>query len=294
MHHRSLLRAAGASLLTSALLAGCGSGGGAGSPMPAAEKAVPVDTIALAADKLVEARTARTAVVVKEGANGASVTGQGVYDARTGRTSLAVVDAAGDKGRIVFDGTTVYVKVPPDQAAELPGGKPWLEIDVAAVARAADPRFQNVVKATNIDPAQGLAYLKGVTGDVRRVGTETLRGVASTRYRAIVDLRAALARQTATARLHITQALGQVESGSFPIDAWIDGQGRLRKLHYELTLRGKRDKDAASRSSTIEFFDFGAAAVIQRPPSGQVSNFLELLGRLQRELRERQGRDGPS
>jgi hypothetical protein len=279
MHIKTLLRAAGAALAAGAVLAACGTGE-SGPPASEAERATWLDAVTQAADMTVKARTARTAIELKEGADDTAATGEGVYDARSGRVRLAVVDDAGVTGGIIFDRNVVYVEIPEDQRAAIPGGKRWLKIDVAAIAGASDAGLQNLAQTGNVDPTQGLVLLKGMTADIRRVGTESLRGATTTHYRGKVDLDKLLAVSAAQVGSPVHQALQQVESSSFPTDVWVDGSGRLRKMRYEMTVRGKDGKGKAARQGTIEFFDFGTTARIHLPAEDQVFDFSELLAQM--------------
>lgn len=279
MRIQSLLRAAGVAFAAGAILAAC-AGGDGGQPASDAEQAAWLTAVNLAAERTDQARTARIAFELKEGSDGTTATGQGVYDARAGRVRLSVVDDAGVKGGVIFDRSTVYIEIPPDQRAAVPDGKPWLEVDLSMLAGSTDPGIQRLAQTGNVDPTQGLALLKGMTNDIRPVGSETVRGAATTHYRGHVDVRRLLASSPSQVDPRIQQALRHVETGSFPADVWVDGAGRLRKLGYEMTVRGSDGKSKAKRVGTIEFFDFGTTADVELPPADQTFDFAELLGKL--------------
>ena len=91
--------------------------------------------------------------------------------------------------QIVVDGTTIYLRAP--MLGGLLGTTGWLSArdDLAATARR---RWASVPRTD--DPSQILESLRGVAGDLEVVGTEEVRGVATTRYTATVDLARALDR----------------------------------------------------------------------------------------------------
>ncbi len=59
-----------------------------------------------------------------------------------------------------------------------------------------------------------------------------------------------------------------------PADVWIDEQGRLRKIHYAVTLKVPEDMEATATQMTIEttqeLFDFGVTVKVTPPPANQV------------------------
>jgi hypothetical protein len=279
MRIQSLLRATGVALAAGAMLAACGGGEG-GPPASDAEKAAWLTAVNLAAERTDHARTARIAFELEEGSDGTTATGQGVYNARAGWVQLSVVDDAGVKGGVIFDRSTVYIEIPPDQRAAVPDRKPWLKVDLSMLAGSTDPGIQRLAQTANVDPTQGLALLKGMTDDIRLVGPETVRGAATTHYRGHVDVRRLLASSPSQVDPRIQQALRHIETSSFPTDVWVDEAGRLRKMGYEMTVRGGDGKGKAERVGTIEFFDFGTTAKVQLPPKDQVFDFSELLGKL--------------
>lgn len=290
MHTHSLPRAAGVALVVSALLAACGTGGVNGPPASDADKAVWLKAVTLAAERTLQAKTARMAVELSEGAEKTTAKGEGLYDTSAGRVSLTVVDDAGVKGGIVFDRDIVYVEVPPDQRATIPGRKPWLKVDVAMLAGTSDPDLKSLAQTGNVDPTQSLTLIKGMTRDVTRIGTDTLRGVPTTHYRGNIDLHTLLARPTAKLEPHVQAALQQIAADPFPADVWVDRDGRLRKMRYEMPVRGQNATDKPKRIGTVEFFDFGTNASIAIPNDDEVFDFSRVL----RRLRTRTGDRGRS
>jgi hypothetical protein len=57
-----------------------------------------------------------------------------------------------------------------------------------------------------------------------------------------------------------------------PADAWIDQQGRLRKMHYTVSVKS-RDEATPGRmtiETTLELYDFGVEVNVTPPPANQV------------------------
>jgi hypothetical protein len=78
-------------------------------------------------------------------------------------------------------------------------------------------------KAIDVSPARLLGYAQAAT-DARRVGRETVDGVPTTHYYAEIDL----------SRYAIRRTLGD----SLPVDVWIDGSGRIRRVTAQLSAAG--------------------------------------------------------
>src|SRR5438876_404094 len=71
-------------------------------------------------------------------------------------------------------------------AGKLPGGARWVKIDLGRVTQALGLNMQQLAGQSN--PAQFLQYLRATAGTVTPVGSELVRGVPTTHYRATVDL----------------------------------------------------------------------------------------------------------
>lgn len=114
--------------------------------------------------------------------------------------------------------------------------------------------------------------MRAVTGDVQTVGIEELRGVETTRYRAVVDP-ARFAKQEPTGKAG-RSLLGQLtsESGlaSIPVDVWLDSGGLIRKLTLELTAADPATSRSGSATMSFELWDYGNVITIDVPPASQV------------------------
>ncbi len=279
MRFRFPLRAAGIALLAGMLLTACGIGGDVQSPGSEPQKRSPVEALTLASAKTNEAKTAKLAFTVTTsgaGGQGQTVSGQGVADFAANKIQMTTTVGA-EKVDVVVDGTTFYVRAPGQQ---LVPGKSWLKLDLKALGvAAAGTDHGNLTQGVGNDPTQALALLKGVSGDVKEIGKEQVRGTETTHYRATIDLRKAAERQAPAVKRQLDQILGQAQVQSLPADVWVDDQGRLRKMQYELKMRamGAGQQGSATVGTTVELFDFGTAAKVETPPADQVADFSEIL-----------------
>ena len=211
-----------------------------------------------------------------------SMTGKGVVDAkkRLGRMELDMSDFVQGGGRdgeaaIVFDELVFYMRLPA-LAKSLPGGKPWLRLDLEALGKEKGVNLGQLSQLSQSDPSQALEYLRGASEDVREVGEEDVRGEATTHYRLTVDLdRVAdeVPGQEASVR-RVVELSGVKE---VPTDVWIDDEGRVRrlKLLYE-NMRFAPDQKGDMRM-TMELYDFGVDVEVAPPPREEFTDLADLI-----------------
>jgi hypothetical protein len=268
--------------LLSLALAGCG---GSSSPKAAPVQPKPsgaqvvLDAVQLTA----AAKTARIAISASSSSSSsssfsASVTG--VADFSTGNSQLTFA-ASGAAGSVLGGGLVmrsvagvVYMQLPPslEGVMGLPAGAEWMSIPL--------PKFgaqSPIGGAGQTDPTQMLASLEAVSSNVTTVGTATIRGVATTHYHALLDLGKAIdtAKVPASLRSTLQQMLGKLGGmSSIPVDVWVDGAGRMRRLSETTTL-----PSAGAFTTTMDLYDFGVPVNVQAPPADQVAQ-LPSLGSL--------------
>jgi hypothetical protein len=202
----------------------------------------------------------------------------------------------------VIRGNDYYIKLPASIATLIPGGKPWMHVNIDQVGRAAGiPGLGSVVSSEQSfsDPSQYLTFLKAVSRNgIKSLGSEMINGVQTTHYQGELDLSriasvVPAADRAATQKLVAT--LQQNEHlGALPFDAWIDGQNRIRRiaLKYSVTIPGSSSSGSTTTGSTSttgsipqmatvnlteDFTAYGAQPVPATPPSDQTVDILSLL-----------------
>lgn len=126
------------------------------------------------------------------------------------------------------------------------------------------------VGSGTIAPHLAVEMLEGVlTGSISSVGEETKAGKPATHYRAKVSQDAAAReiddedRREGLLRLFAT--LGQRDD-VFPVDVWLDAQGRPAGIRF--VMRQQKDRvNAFEMTLAWEFFDYGTKTDIKLPPS---------------------------
>lgn len=247
-------------LAAMALLVGaCGSGGDD-----------PAQIVRAAASKTEAADSSRLAVTVdvRQGAQQGAVTAEGAFDYRTRRGRMSMDIPGFGAIDAIADGSVLYMKFPAALAQQLPGGKPWVKLDVEAAARQSGFDLSELSQVQQGDPTQALQYLRGASDEVKKIGEEDLRGAHTTHYTATLDLKKAASSLSGARRAAYDKAIAKLGTASLPADVWIDDAGRARKLSFT--------QDAAE--VTLELYGFGVEVDAAPPPASDVVDLAELLG----------------
>lgn len=243
--------------------AGCGGGGG--------ESASP-RAIQQAATKTAKAGSLEADFAVS--AQGLSGSGSGVFNSkqRTGQLKMKL-DASGRQIPVdsVVDGDVVYLRSPAFAQATTQH-KQWVKLDLAALgSRQGSTDLSGLLDASPT-PANALAYLQG-SSTVKKVGSESVDGVATTHYSVAANLDRAAQHLTGATRDTVQGVISHSGVKNLPLDVWVDENGYIRKVRY--------DEHAGRRQAaqvTMELHDFGAPVAISAPPSDSVVDLTKMVG----------------
>ncbi len=182
----------------------------------------------------------------------------------------------GEKWTILTEGLVLYMHAP-TLAQQLPGGKQWLKLDVEAVAKSRNVNLGQFRQLTQSDPSQMLTYLRATSGKIEKVGSEDIRGVATTHYRAHVDLDKVADQAPPKLRKTFRTSIQSLERGlgshTLPVDVWIDGDNLVRRLQEHLSVAGSGKVDFS-----VDFYDFGTSVSITPPPASETLDLGKVLG----------------
>ncbi|WP_369377472.1 hypothetical protein [Streptomyces sp. cg36] len=246
-----------------ALVAGCGSGGAAGTEGAGGQSAEPGQVVARAADGLLAAGSSKASTSMEMAAGGTLVTirGEGVYDYTRRLGQLKVLlpkDAAGvEEHRPLIEvlaPDALYMK---NRGAGVPADK-WVRVDTTTLPDG------NLVTGGVTDPMVAAELLRGV-GPVVYVGEEDLAGVRVRHYRGTADLARAAGVADSRARgslMAAAKGFGK-EKGAVPFDAYFDEQGLLRKLRQRFSYLNE-GRTVAVASTTL-LYGFGVPAAVRLP-----------------------------
>lgn len=159
-----------------------------------------------------------------------------------------------------------YAKVG-DAFARRLHGRHWIRYaydDLAALPGGSGAQLKDQLRSTA--PLQPVRLLLA-SGDVRRVGEETVRGRRTTHYSGTVVPAALTGRYAAALREQLQQAGVTTET----VDLWVDD-------HDLLVKKVERGELASGRmSSTAYYRDYGVKVSANRPPTQDTADFTELM-----------------
>jgi hypothetical protein len=174
---------------------------------------------------------------------------------RHGEDEDPMLHMLGEPREVIYDGANAYLRV----------GDNWTGFFLS------DPAGPRVVN----DPLWPLDALFGARDGVE-IGTETVRGAATARYRLTTDLATADAALSAGVRV---PALPYRTLTHMPTEVWLDEAGLARRIAV-ITEPAVRDDQAHASPhfsgllapiwSVVELWDFGVAADIRPPSRGDV------------------------
>jgi hypothetical protein len=266
------MRRFAALLLLLPIVAGCGAA-------TSQNASVSPELLASSVEKMTDAGSSRMSWDMNVEAAGESgeMTGDGVFDYRrnVGRITfdLSALEPELEKMEIIFDGTVLYVS---GFGEEVAPGKSWMKIDTTKV-----PGGSQLGALGQFDsPAEELQYLRAVSKEVEEKGEDEVRGVPTTRYRAVIDVRKlgdvaaseAPPQLRKEVRREATALFEEAGIDEAPMDVWLDGDGLPRKMTLELAFEVEGEK--AKTEISVEFFDFGVPVRVSHPPASETVDVL--------------------
>jgi hypothetical protein len=247
-----------------------------------------LDPVANAANKTAETESARVAFSASFNAGSMgtfSMDGKGIFDGRSktgwmGMTLKVPPAAQAQVGanprmEMIFDGSDGLVMYM--RSSMFPGlaADKWVKLDLEKLADEAGIDRDGLMNANQADPNQALRMLMGSSG-ARVTGTDTVRGVRTTRYSFRIDLER-LADENEELRKTLKQVIDVAGVEPVPAQAWIDAQGRVRRFKLTMSM-GAQLGTPMTMTMTEDLYDFGVKANIYPPPASQTVDFSALLG----------------
>lgn len=247
-------------------LTGCGGGEQSGSTSESVDRLSPQAAIAAAVASADELTSSRFVLSSTSTVGGQEIefSGEGVYDyaASAGEMSFALPGGAGELTQRVV-GDVLYMQLPTEPGV-------FYELKLSDLV--------DTSLAGSTDPTSGIAALRGANDDVVEVGQETVRDAQTTHYRGTLDIEKALEVLKGPVRDLIESTLKTGDLKDVPFEAWIDDEGRLRKMEQTMTLESPQlPGQAIEVQSTYELYDFGVDVDVEAPPADQVKDGAPLL-----------------
>ncbi|MFD5159520.1 hypothetical protein ACFWMJ_15810 [Streptomyces hawaiiensis] len=266
-HRRTGAAVVAAGVLAGAVLgtAGC-SGGDAVAGDTRGGDAVLV--LRQAAGRLVEAGSskARTSMEMAAGGTRVTIRGGGVYDFRKRMGQLKVLlpqDPAGAAERrpiteLLAPGA-LFMK---NRGAGVPPDK-WVRVDTRTLSDG------NLVTGGATDPFTAAEVLLG-TRTATYVGRTEVAGTGVRHYRGTADLGDAARRASEGNKGPLRAAAKGFATADVPFDAYLDDEGRVRKVRHRFSFLNGRQKSPVAVASTTLLYDFGAPARVRLPRAGDI------------------------
>ncbi|MFE0705179.1 hypothetical protein [Streptomyces sp. NPDC058872] len=242
-------------LVGTAAVSGCAS---PGEPGPTDD---PTHAVRSAADVLTKAGTSKASTSMEMASGGTRVTirGEGGYDfrLRTGRLQVVLPkDPAGtSEHRPITELLTPGALYMKNRGAGVPADK-WVRVDTTALDDG------NLVTGGATDPAAAAELLRGVR-NVAYVGEVELAGVKVSHYRGVADIAHAARAASPQLRGPLTAAAKGFAKDTVPFDAYLDGEGRLRKVRHQFSFSNQGQTVAVA--STTLLYGFGVPVVVELP-----------------------------
>jgi hypothetical protein len=164
----------------------------------------------------------------------------------------------------------MYMRMPKIAMQSLGSTKAWIKIDLALLG--ADAGVAGAVTGQSTGPNDALAYLSGASSTgLTTVGRDKVRGAESTHYAGTIDV-AKVLENTAAMRKQYGRvfpdeaAIRKVfASSSIKFDAWVDDNGRMRKL--VMPIKFFQQNIGGTMTYAVEYFDFGSTVAVSVPPA---------------------------
>ncbi|MER7727814.1 hypothetical protein [Streptomyces sp. NPDC096323] len=221
---------------------------------------------AVLAGRGAEVGSAEVVTSMETAAGGTRVTirGKGTYDfrARSGRLKVVLPqDAAGeDEHRPITELLAPGALYMMNRGAGVPADK-WVRIDTTALADG------NLVTGGVTDPMAAAELLGGARA-VTYVGETDLAGVTVRHYRGTADIGRAARRAPAAFRGALAAAAKGFRTHAVPFDAYLDEQGRLRKVRHRFSFAN--EGQVREVVSTTLLYGFGVPVSVPLPDARDI------------------------
>jgi hypothetical protein len=195
-----------------------------------------------------------------------TIRGAGVYDysKRMGRLKVLLPqDPAGTAERrpiteLLAPGA-LFMK---NRGAGVPADK-WVRVDTRTLSDG------NLVTGGATDPFTAAEVLLG-TRTATYVGRTEVAGTGVRHYRGTADLADAARRASKGNGAPLKAAAEGFATAEVPFDAYLDDEGRIRKVRHRFSFLNGRQKSPVAVASTTLLYDFGAPVRVRLPRTDDI------------------------
>ncbi|GGY91282.1 putative lipoprotein [Streptomyces olivaceoviridis] len=167
-----------------------------------------------------------------------------------------------------------YAHMSDTYAQQAGGGKHWIKYsydDLAKLGGASGSYMKDQIQ--NATPNQSVKMLLA-SGDVKKVGEETVSGVHTTHYSGtlnVADLAGKTSNLSAEQLSALKKQLSQAGVTTDTVDIWINDQDLLVKKTE------KADTANGAMTNTSFYSDYGVKVTAEAPPAGDTKDFADML-----------------
>lgn len=207
-----------------------------------------------------------------------TMSGKGVYNGETGLSRITMATEGAQVPGGGFEIEQVAEQRPGKMVmymrsasfGELPGGAEWMMLDLS----------EEAAGTQSFDPRDQLKMLRS-SKDFERLDTERVRGVATTRYRAVVDQGDEVKRLRDEGHDAAADSLEQVIEindgvDTMPVEAWVDRDRTIRRLRMEFPFAMGMAPRGSTMLMTMDMYDFGIEPHVSLPPESEVFDATEV------------------
>jgi hypothetical protein len=209
---------------------------------------------------------ARTSMEMATGGTRVTIRGEGVYDfqGRLGRLKVMLPqDPAGAPGhRPITELLAPGALFMKNRGAGVPADK-WVRVDTAGLSDG------NLVTGGATDPFAAAELLRG-TRTAAYVGRTEVAGTPVRHYRGTADLAVAAKEASDGHRQALKAAAKGFATVEVPFDAYLDDEGRVRKVRHRFSFVNGVRKDTVAVASTTLLYAFGTPVDVRLPGSADI------------------------
>jgi hypothetical protein len=192
----------------------------------------------------------------------------------TGGTVADTMRAAGSTSMEARYLPDAYYAKMGEKFAEQAGGKHWIKYDYDDLAKLGGSSGAYLKdQMQNSTPNQSVKLLLA-SGDVKKVGTESVRGQETTHYSGTVDVADLASKNSNLTASQLDSLKKQLTAAGVTteqVDIWVNGQDLLVKKVE------KGQMSSGQYSQTAYYSDYGVKVAATVPPASDTENFTALL-----------------
>lgn len=223
----------------------------------------PVDLLHRAAPTLVRAGSskARTEMEMATGGTRVTIHGEGVYDYAKQLGRLRVLlphDTVGtSEHRPITELLAPGALFMKNRGAGVPADK-WVRVDTGTLSDG------NLVTGGATDPFAAAEVLRG-TRTAKYVGETEVDGARVRHYRGTADLTTASLAASDGNKAPLRAAAEGFATARVPFDAYLDDEGRIRKVRHRFSFVNGNQQGTVAVASTTLLYDFGVPVSVRLP-----------------------------